>query len=206
MCAHAGTALAWSRRRRCQSPPGPRERRPLPALSRPAPRASAAGSALRERRRLRREARLRLDGGYGPPPPRSALRGLGVGCRPMGARGRGWGRDPASPRTAAGTAEQRPPGRGSRGDDPSLFCWPSGTRSRAFPGVYRPHFHTSQDNHERESPFLSPSHVFTISCLLEPVLPPPGSLPCRQVPDSPWLTLCHHITSLRSSTSFGMPA
>lgn len=73
-----------------------------------------------------------------------------------------------------------------------FFCWPSGTRSRAFPGVYRPHFHTSQDNHERESPFLSPSHVFTISCLLEPVLPPPGSLPCRQVPDSPWLTLPSH--------------
>lgn len=68
-CAHAGTALAWSRhhrrRRRRQSPPGPPSAAP-PACPLPPRTARRSGSsALRERRRLLREARPGA-GGRGP--------------------------------------------------------------------------------------------------------------------------------------------
>lgn len=92
-CAHTGTAFAWSRR--CQSPPEAKARRPPPALARPASRSRPAGSALRERRRLRREARPGAGGRRRTTTSPRALRRLGGGVqangRPGEGLGRGWG-------------------------------------------------------------------------------------------------------------------
>lgn len=155
-CAHAGTALAWSRRRRRrQSPPGARARRPPPALGRPAPRARPAGSALRERRRRRREARPGAGGRRRTTASLRSLRRLGAGGWGAGqwAPGGGVRPGPRPPQTRAGAAVRRP---GAEAAEATIPCFPGSSSESGLPRGSPQSFQPSPGCPERETLFLLP--------------------------------------------------
>lgn len=161
-----------------------------PACPRP-PRAAhrPAGSALRERRRLRREARPG-DGGRRPTTASAAhFAGLGAGIdqwapgggvRP-GLCGGAGPRPPRSPGLSADTSKKlrwRPLGGRCGGDDP-LCGWASAAQSPVFAGAHCPPFHPPQGTQSEKALFLLPSassEPLSVH-LSDPLLPPPGSLP-----------------------------